>query len=254
MMPINFHLPKKRLTAALLHFGISFSIFVLIILLLANSWYPGVYFDTEGGLQGIKIVAGIDVVLGPLLTLIVFNPQKSVRELTVDIGIIASIQIIALLWGVYTLHNQRPVAVVFWNNSFLTVPAQALNEQGYALEKLGDLGNAHPPFVYAANPVNLADLMKMRDLILKQHLPPHHQTWLYRPLKEHFSEIKPKQLNIDGIIAKHPDVKNQLSSVLEKQHIGNIHDVLYFLLQSKYSNSVLIFDQQARYLGYINPD
>ncbi|MFZ2450158.1 MAG: hypothetical protein WAW36_06550 [Methylovulum miyakonense] len=96
--------------------------------------------------------------------------------------------------------------------------------------------------------------MKMRDLILKQHLPPHHQTWLYRPLKEHFSEIKPKQLNIDGIVAKHPDVKNQLSSVLEKQHIGNIHDVLYFLLQSKYSDSVLIFDQQARYLGYINPD
>ncbi|MFZ2450157.1 MAG: hypothetical protein WAW36_06545 [Methylovulum miyakonense] len=152
MMLINFHQPKKRLTAASLHFGISFSIFVLIILLLANSWYPGVYFDTEGGLQGIKIVAGIDVVLGPLLTLIVFNPQKSVRELTVDIGIIASIQIIALLWGAYTLHNQRPVAVVFWNNSFLTVPAQALDEQGYALEKLGGLGDVYPPLVYVASP------------------------------------------------------------------------------------------------------
>lgn len=244
----------RRLTAASLHFSISIIIVSFIFLLLIKVWYPEPYFNDSGGWQGIKIVAGIDVVLGPLMTLIVFNPQKRTCELTIDIGIIAAMQVAALLWGVYTMHNQRPVAVVFWEDSFLTVPAQALNEQGYALEKLGDLSDAHPPFVYAANPVNLADLMKMRDLILKQHLPPHHQTWLYRPLKEHFSEIKPKQLNIDGVIAKHPYVKNQLSLMLEKQHIGNIHDVLYFLLQSKYSDSVLIFDQQARYLGYINPD
>jgi|GEM_PF-1318539 len=253
MMPINFRQPKNRFTAASLHFGISISIFILMVLILKNIWYPGIYFDTEGGVQGIKIVAGIDVVLGPLLTLIVFNPKKTTRELTVDIGMIATVQIIALLWGVYTLHNQRPVATVFWGKSFMTVPAEALDDQDYNIENLRAFSDATPALIYAENPANLADLKKMRDLILTNRLPPHHQTWLYRPLKDHFSEIKPQQLSIDDMLAKHPDVKNQLLPILQKYN-KKIHEVLTFLLQSKYRNGVLIFDQEGLYLGAITQD
>ncbi|MDD2722771.1 MAG: hypothetical protein PHH59_01940 [Methylovulum sp.] len=252
-MLITLHKPKKRVTAALLHFGASIGFFSLIMWVLINCWYPGVYFDTEGGLQGIKIVAGIDVVLGPLMTLIVFNPQKSTRELTVDIGIIAVVQIMALLWGVYTLHKQRPVAVVFWGKGFMTVPAQALDDQAYKIDGLRAFSDASPAIIYAENPIILADLKKMMDLILKQRIPPHHQTWLYRPLKDHFADIKPRQLNIDGIIAKHPDVKNPLLPILQK-HKQSIHDVLYFLLQSKYHDGILIFARNGQYLGAVTPD
>ncbi|WP_019867306.1 hypothetical protein [Methylovulum miyakonense] len=243
-----------RLKVASIHFCVSLGFFLGIFYLLRNFWFPEPYFENSGGWQGIKIVASIDVVLGPLLTLIVSSPKKSMRELIGDIGIIAALQIIALLWGIYTLHNQRPVAVVFWEDSFLTVPAQALSDQNYGLDDLSAISHTWPPLIYAEKSYKPADLKKMLELIIKDKIPPHHQTWLYRPLKEHFSEIKSKQLNIDEIIAKHQDVKNQLSPILQKHHINDIHDVLYFLLQSKYSNSVLIFDQQARYLGYINPD
>lgn len=252
-MLIHFRKPKQRVTAASLHFGISFSIFVLIILILKNSWYPGIYFDTEGGLQGLKIVAGVDVILGPLLTLVAFNPQKSSRELTVDIGIIASLQVLALLWGVYTLHNQRPVAVVFWGKSFMTVPAQALDSQTYPIDGLAALSDATPPIIYAENPTNLVDLKKLRDVILNEHVPPHHQTWLYRPLKNHFAEIKPYQLNMDDLFTKHPNIKNAVLAILRKNG-NNIHDMLYFDLQAKYRNGVLIFDQNANYIGAVMPE
>ncbi|WP_198328397.1 hypothetical protein [Methylovulum psychrotolerans] len=221
---------------------------------MVNFWYPGPYFNDSGGWQGIRIVASVDVVLGPLLTLVVFNPAKATRELATDIGIIATVQCIALLGGVHTLYSQRPVAVVFWDNSFMTVPAQALTDQGYALDKLGILSAAHPPFVYAENPTKLEDLEKMLGLINKDKIPPHHQTWLYRPLKDHFNEVRPMQFKIDQIIAKHPDVKNQLLPIMQKHNISDIHAMLYFLLQSKYSNSVLVFDQNAQYLGYVNPE
>lgn len=243
-----------RLIAGFLHFSVSLSIFLLIFLLLINFWYPSPYFNNAGGWQGIKIVAGVDVVLGPLLTLVVFNPQKSARELMLDIGIIAVMQCAALGWGIHTLREQRPVAVVFWDNGFSTVPAQAFSDQGYELDKLMAFSQERPPLIYAKNPTDAKDLKKLLDLIDKQKIPPHQQAWLYRPIKDYFNDMRPMQFDIDQIIAKHPDVKNQLLPIMQKHNISDIHAMLYFLLQSKYSNSVLVFDQNAQYLGYVNSE
>ncbi len=245
---------SQRFMAALLHFCISLGVFLLILFILINFWYPEPYFNTSGGWQGIRLVASVDVVLGPLLTLVVFNPQKSVRELTLDIGVIATFQCMALLWGGYTLYGQRPVAVVFWESNFVTVPAQAMMDQGYDADKLDIFSADRPPLIYAQNPTKLDDLKKMLDVITKEKIPPHQQPWLYRPLKDYFNDIKPLQLNIDDIIAKHPNVKNQLSPILQKHNISDLHEALYFLLQSKYSDGVLLFDQKGQYLGYVNPD
>ncbi|MBT9098675.1 hypothetical protein KFZ76_13280 [Methylovulum psychrotolerans] len=243
-----------RLKVGGLHFCVSLSFFLAIFYVLKNFWYPYPYFENSGGWQGIKIVAGIDVVLGPLLTLVVSDSRKSIRELLMDVGVIAVFQCLALLWGIYTLNNQRPVAVVFWENSFLTVPAQALTEQDYELKSLLAFSDARPPLIYVDKSYKSADLKKMLEVIAKENIPPHYQTWLYRPLKEHFDEIKSQKLNIDQIIAKYPDVKNQLLPIMQKHNISDIHAMLYFLLQSKYSNSVLVFDQNAQYLGYVNPE
>jgi hypothetical protein len=245
------HKPKRH-TAALVHFAISLSLFSLIFLMLINFWYPEPYFASEGGWQGIKIVAGIDVVLGPLLTLIVFNPRKPKRELINDISTIALLQMLAMSYGVYTLYNQRPVAVVFLESSFLTVPAQALNAQNYPLESLSTLSDEKPPLIYAEKPAQLENLKKMMAAITQEHIPPHQQPALYRPLKTHFAAITAQQINIDDVIAKHPDVKNQLQPILQQNKLSG-PDARYFILQSKYGNSLLVFSQQGDLLGYVNP-
>lgn len=248
-----FYKPK-RVTAGALHFCVSLSIFSLILAVLINFWYPGVSFNDSGGWQGIRIVAGVDVVLGPLLTFIVFNPQKDARELRSDIGVIVAMQLAALLWGIYTLYSQRPAAVVFWEENFMTIPAQAFSDQGYPLSGLRRFSDASPPIIYAEKPTKLEELEKMLDLIKKDQIPPHEQPWLYSPLKEHFNDIKPLQLDIDATIAKHPEVKGQLSKIQQQYAIKDIHGLLYFLLQSKYKDSVMVFDKDANYLGYLSAD
>ena len=92
-----------------IHLGISLVIFIVLLGLIVFSWYPGVFFNF-GGMQGIKIVAGVDLVLGPMLTLIVYNAAK--KSLKMDLAIIALIQISALTYGVWTVHQQRPYAQV----------------------------------------------------------------------------------------------------------------------------------------------
>ena len=83
-----------RINAFLIHLTISFIIFLVLAYLIVLHWYPLPYFHTDGGWRGIRIIAGVDLVLGPLLTLIVFKPGKP--GLKFDLTLIGLAQAVAL--------------------------------------------------------------------------------------------------------------------------------------------------------------
>ncbi len=120
---------KKELTeynryqAFAVHMAISLVIFFILLVCITQYWYPGILFDTGNGWKAIGMIVGIDLVLGPLLTLIVFNHNKS--SLKFDLAIIALVQTAALAYGTWTIHQTRPVALAFINNSFMTIFANS---------------------------------------------------------------------------------------------------------------------------------
>lgn len=127
---------KKELTdynryqAFAIHLVISLVIFFIILVCITQYWYPGILFDTGNGWKAIGMIVGIDLILGPLLTLIVFNPQKN--SLKFDLSIIALIQTAALIYGTWTIQQTRPVALAFINSYFTTIFANS--ELGKAVE------------------------------------------------------------------------------------------------------------------------
>ena len=128
---------KKELTeynryqAFAVHMAISLVIFFILLVCITQYWYPGILFDTGNGWKAIGMIVGIDLVLGPLLTLIVFNHNKS--SLKFDLAIIALVQTAALAYGTWTIHQTRPVALAFINTNFMTISANSLLGKG--LEK-----------------------------------------------------------------------------------------------------------------------
>ena len=120
---------KKELTeynryqAFAVHMAISLVIFFILLVCITQYWYPGILFDTGNGWKAIGMIVGIDLVLGPLLTLIVFNHNKS--SLKFDLAIIALVQTAALVYGTWTIHQTRPVALAFINSSFITIFANS---------------------------------------------------------------------------------------------------------------------------------
>ena len=66
----------SRFKAFGIHLGISFVIFVFLAYLVVMEWYPGLLFDTDGGWRGMRIIIAVDLVLGPLLTLVVYRAGK----------------------------------------------------------------------------------------------------------------------------------------------------------------------------------
>lgn len=240
----------NRYTAAASHFAISLAIFAGLLFILLSNWYPSPFFTASGGLQGLKIVAMVDLVLGPLLTLIVFNPYKSRKELHIDLSVIALFQVSALIWGVITVYQQRPVAAVFWEDKFYTVPAQALENQQYDLNLLSRYDDKIPALIYAEKPATTEGLAQMMHAMMEGHYTPFQQTDLYRPIGQYLEEISNHQIDIHEVIEANPSMKESLNELL-KDTGSSIDDNIYITLESRYRNIILVFDQQGKVSGHI---
>lgn len=122
-----------RGSAFTIHLALSLLVFSTLVAFMLVYWFPGDLFIMDGGWEGLKLVALVDLVLGPALTLILFKPGKP--GLIKDLSIIASVQIAALAYGFYTTYNLRTVAVVFADANFATISAKDKKLADEALAK-----------------------------------------------------------------------------------------------------------------------
>lgn len=114
---------RSRLRASGIHLGISLAIAVLAALLIFALWYPYPYRESSGGVELFLIVITVDVILGPLITLTVFDRTKPPGTLVRDLSIVGLIQLAALAYGLWTVGMARPVHLVFEFDRFRVVHA-----------------------------------------------------------------------------------------------------------------------------------
>ena len=155
----------NRWQAALLHLAISAAIGAAVVVLMLVVWYPQPYFAAMGGDTLILLLIGVDVLIGPLLTLIVFNPGK--KSLKFDLSVIAMLQIAALAYGWYVMFDARPVYNVFVVDRFETVAANQIDAQSLAKVTAAEfkrLPITGPQIIAARQPV---DPQRKADIILQ---------------------------------------------------------------------------------------
>ncbi len=111
----------ETLPWAFRHLLLSLVLAGLTALLVFGVWFPTPYREISGGLALFMLVLGVDVVCGPLLTLLLLHPSKSRKALRVDFALIACVQLGALAYGLHTLSHARPLAVVFEVDRFRVV-------------------------------------------------------------------------------------------------------------------------------------
>ncbi len=107
--------------AALTHLAASAAVAFCCALLVFGLWYPFPHGELAGGRGLFLLIVGVDVVCGPLLTVIVFDRRKPRAELLRDIGIVVLIQLAALAYGVAAAVQARPVFLAFEGNRFRVV-------------------------------------------------------------------------------------------------------------------------------------
>jgi len=103
---------------------------VAVVSLLLLVWYPGPLYEAGGGERLTFILVAIDIVAGPILTLLVFRSGKPGMKF--DLAIIAMLQAAFLAYGLWVISAARPAYVVFVADRFVAVGANQLADERLA--------------------------------------------------------------------------------------------------------------------------
>ena len=244
------HLNKTR--AFVIHFSLSFLVFSILLFILYFFWFPEDYFMLDGGWQGIKLIAAIDLVLGPALTLLVFKPKKP--RLVLDMSIIAAIQITALAYGFHAAYHQRTVGLVFAENEFTTISFKDLQLANDTIEKLGlepakieDFGSGSPKQIFTESLTGETFREYLNDVL--NGMPAlRERTDKYKPLHEHTADLSQYRLEPEDITS--PDTALKISEIAlsEKRNPGNYE---YYKFRARYGSGIAMFDTEKKRVTHL---
>lgn len=225
-----------RTQAFLIHLGISAVIYVGLLYLIIFIWYPQPYFAADGGWQGIRLVTGIDMVLGPLLTLIVFKAGKP--GLKFDLTLIGILQTAALLWGTWTIYDQRTAMVTFAADTFFTMNTELVDRAGETPKAMLAQASREPVYAMVAFPT---DLQAGRALLKKLGPKPLYLLGeAYVPLeKSKLDQIFAQSIDVQSIVKNAADKQKILEDFLA-QHGGVPEDYAFLPLHCRYATLVLV--------------
>lgn len=170
-----------RWKAAVIHLSISLIIGIAAFCLLYFVYYPQPYFHAAGAGKLALMLLVVDVVLGPLLTLVVFKSGK--KTLKFDLASIAILQIAALSYGLQIMWVARPVFIVAAVDRIELVYANNLEEADLA-KAAGHFSKRSlrgPVFVSVAFPTDAKEILDLRASALNgkdiQLMPRYYRKW-----------------------------------------------------------------------------
>ena len=227
-----------------------FSVFSIALLLAARFWlYPDFMFALDGGVQGLRLVLLVDLVLGPLLAFIIFNPGKSRREQVMDIALVAVIQFSAMSWGSYLVWSERPVAVVYGGDRFVSVTSEILRTQNVRPADLQQYSDRTPPFVFRREPVGRSEQERFSVMVFKYFIHSEAQVWLFEKFLPNREAVFSGSAVISGYIDA--SMKEAWQEWANGREQSRLTDYRFAFYQGRDANAVLIFSPAGAYRGYL---
>jgi hypothetical protein len=231
--------------AFLVHLLVSAAIVGALLLLLVTRWYPMPYFVADGGWQGIRLVAAIDVVLGPLLTLVIYDRAKPRRKLFFDYSVIGALQACAFAFGMWTVFSARTTVVVFTDGTFYTIGADEARFMHDPYPALLREAPRRPAYAM----VNMPADPEARQALRRESMTDGRPLFSFLNLVGPFTPGRVPQLaeygiDIRHLLADHPQQTKEVDRFLA-DHGGTVDDYLFFPVKPRYRPVVLAFHRAS---------
>lgn len=237
------------------HALLSVAIALASALLVFGLWYPMPYRAMLGVGSIYMLVLVVDVVCGPLITLVLASPLKSRREMLLDLSLIGLIQMAALAYGMQAVWIGRP-AVLAFENDRLTVlssnevePADLIN----APEGLRKLSFAGVLKVGTRKPQSNAEFLGSVELSLEGVSPAMRPAW-WGPIENYHGEMRARVKPLAELIARRPESASELQKAAASA--GRPVEALTYLplTSSKTKDWVALLDSSMEMVGYAPVD
>ena len=209
---------RSRLRAALIHLGSSLAVGVVVAAVVFALWYPGDYRSFSGGTELFMLVVGVDLALGPLITLVIFDRRKPFKELRRDIAVVVAMQLAALGYGLNMVSISRPVVLALEENRFRVVPASGVyvEELPTAAEGFRSLSLTGPRVLRSTLPTDPVEKTQTLSLGFRGYdigtRPSRWLPWDAAARAEALAHAKP----ISALAARHPTRRADLDAAVAK--------------------------------------
>lgn len=235
--------------ALAIHVSISLLIFTVLAWFLMFRWFPGELFFIDGGWQGMRLIAAVDLILGPVLTLIFYKPGKP--GLKFDMLMIALVQSIALVYGVWSAQQQSTVALAFVDGRFVTVAYSALRtgddemlEAGETPQSLDVFSRERPVQVYVEPPARgfygsyIAEVLNGKPEL-------HERSHRFRTLENNLDTIIDYQLTISSLAEQDNALGQRVMDYFEERN-QSPDDFQIQKIKARYGQGLAIIDLQTK--------
>lgn len=248
---MNKALLRSKLKAMGVHLLCSLLVALSVGYVVFFWWYPYPFGFASGGLQLFLLVTGVDLVLGPMLTLVAFDPHKRKVLMVGDFIVIGVLQLCALVYGVHAVSDSRPVAVVFEMSRFRAIRAGDLSaeELKKATSGLGELSWTGPKLIgtrvltHKEEQDALFIALEGRDIGMRPEF--------WSPYEKEQARIKDIAKKVDLLIERYPDAKPELEQIAAKAG-AKLQNLGFFPVLSKQGIFTLLINKEnGAFVGYI---
>lgn len=250
---------KSRLRAAIQAAGIHFLCSLLVAALAAGLvfglWYPSPYAALAGGRDLFLLIVSVDVVCGPLLTLVIFNPAKPRGELFRDICLVTLIQASALGYGLWSVWQARPLFLVQEVDRFKVIAATdlELGATDVLTETLKPNSLSGPKTVAVRKPHSIEEKNKIMFDVFQGGKDYAERPDFYMPYEgdaalKALQRAKP----LVTFIQKYPENKAEAQKIASK--VGKTTDQLVYLPVVARQDWIAILDDKAMVIGFLKGD
>ena len=197
------------------HLGVSASIVGAVCTLIFLIWYPQPYFQAAGAWNVLRVLLGVDLVLGPLLTLIVFKPGK--WGLKFDLTVIAVIQLSALIYGTTVIYRERPYFTVFAVDRFHVLALKDVDQSQLAAAGLGSKPFVGPLLAIARRPEDTAGWQRLLEETLFEGKPDIEQRpEFWSTYTDHTDEVINKARPLGVLKSTSPEAAEDVERLLQR--------------------------------------
>lgn len=227
----------------------------LVAALVFFVWYPAPLWQTSGGSDLLIIILVCDLILGPLITLLIANPRKSRRELTLDISLVVLVQLGALTYGMWTVLQARPTHVVFERDQYRVIRATDIPENMVRDISPGFEPNfwSGPRWISLRTFQGLGEQMAATTVELEGvPLAAQPKFWtLERPTAP---VLLRTGKSLSDFLTRFPDQAAEVTSVLQREKL-TLADLLYFpFVDKKHYMTVLVNKDTGEPVAYLPVD
>ncbi len=233
----------SKLHAFLIHLAASALVVGTLCAIIFVVWYPAPYFAAEGASNVLWILFGVDLILGPLLTLYLFRPRKP--GLIFDLSVIVAIQLAALVYGATVIYQERPYYLVFAVDRFEILAYWEVDSSMIEHEELRQKPFGGPILAVASIPEGQDEQQRLLQEILFEGKPDiDRRPEFWSPYANRSADVIARATSLAELLDRNPGARAEIARLTDTLNT-EIETLAYVPLIGKLTSFAFVIDAET---------